>query len=300
MTRYEVTLNGISLESLHPSIYIIDVNYEPPQYSIETYSIVKRQGARISRKYKEKAAVSIRFVVRAYDIVERQSIIQSIIHWAKNGGDLRINDRPGQKLVCVCDQLPGVESVRGWTEELTIAFAAYAIPYWQSLEETVANLTLEDGTQVSSKDLAPLTDLELYVPGNAPYNYVGMKWQSRSADYRDGTLDVINANRNDGMFTNGGGIIVTGWNRIYRAIEYDEEAISRIYEHQGSRQSSSVYRDVDIQYMMSGIDEILVNCGETNALQVRFGSLDSSLSPNQRPFTPRACTVEFRTRGLWE
>jgi hypothetical protein len=73
-------------------------------------------------------------------------VLQDIVKWAWNGGVLEVNDRDGQQLNCICEAYPSIDSVRDWTNPLSITFAAYEIPYWQ--DKTATTLTLT-GTEAS-------------------------------------------------------------------------------------------------------------------------------------------------------
>ena len=154
ISRYSATLNGISLHSLSPAILIANISYDPPSYSLDSYEVAKRQGAIIQRKHKSRAGCIITFFIREYDTGKRQQVCQQVCRWARNGGILKTGDRPGQMLRCICEGLPSVSSVRDWTEPLQIAFAAYALPYWQ--EQIQNSITLSSGTG------------DLFVTGSAP------------------------------------------------------------------------------------------------------------------------------------
>lgn len=292
VNRYEVTLNGVSMASLHPSIVITDVQYEPASYGLETYTIAKRQGARISRKHKDRAAVSISFMVRAYNTAERQSIVQDIISWARNGGDLRINDRPGQFLQCICEQLPGVDTVRGWTSEMSITFAAYAIPYWQSVNYTTLTISTTETSYIGETGT-------IYVPGNAPLAFVEVDvavdnesalsgfWiefpdvDPTGLNFQDPTMFKV---RTDGR---------TGENAHF-IVSYDENGILSVvkeYDSGGEHRSSSYLSGLE------GCDEIVVPCGETSTFRcvgIKTWGEGGSIHEWAK------CDFTLKVRGLWE
>ena len=134
------------MESLDSSILIRDVSYQEPWRAYGTYKIAGRDGARIYNSYKEKATVTVSFDIREYDIEDRQTVCQTVCAWAKNGGVLKVNDRPDQQLKCICETLPSITSALRWTETLNIVFAAYALPYWQDTTETTTTLTGTSGS----------------------------------------------------------------------------------------------------------------------------------------------------------
>lgn len=156
ISRYSAALNGISLESINPKILLTDIMADPPNRKVSTYMMAQRDGGRITRNYKEKASVTIRFMIREYDIAKRQVICQQICAWAKDGGKLVTNDRIGQELTCVCDQQPTISSALHWTDELSVTFTAYELPYWREVNPATLTLTGSTGSGA------------IYIPGSAP------------------------------------------------------------------------------------------------------------------------------------
>lgn len=141
ISRYVATLNDINFAEIDERLLILNVNHAPPNYQLSKNMMANKMGAVVGRKTKECAKVTISFEIHAYLIDERQAILQAVIGWARNGGTLRLNDRPAQKLVCVCEELPSIDSVRDWTAPLNIVFAAYGIPYWQEENASVISLS---------------------------------------------------------------------------------------------------------------------------------------------------------------
>ena len=158
--RYEAVLNGVALSDLDEKLLILNIEYSAPQYNFQTYTVAGRQGASVFDMKKDPVSVKISFELHLYSIQARQNACQNVISWARNGGDLEINDRPGQVLHCVCNELPSIDSVRDWTSPVTIGFTAYSLPYWE--EKTPAKITLT-GTSASGN---------LFVPGNGGEAFV--------------------------------------------------------------------------------------------------------------------------------
>lgn len=146
VSRYGVSLNNVSMASIDENLLILNVKHEPPVYKYNTHSIAGKQGSSVSNRHKEAERVTIDFEIHVYAIDDRQEVLQDVIRWAKDGGVLEVNDRDGQQLVCICESIPSIDSVRDWTNPLSITFAAYDIPYWQ--DKTTTTLILE-GEEVS-------------------------------------------------------------------------------------------------------------------------------------------------------
>lgn len=238
ISRYEVSLNGISLASLNEKILIIDVLHPAPSYYYETIGSVKRNGVRIQREYKEKQLCTIRFAIREYDIRLRQKICQAVCTWARYGGKLKVNDRDGEYLDCVCEGIPSVTSVRDWTETLEVTFAAYVIPYWQ-----------EDVPTTVSFESATLGGGNVFVPGNGGTVEVEMSFTPSETLAIGGWITFRGEKESslhlDGFeFTQGKTI----------TISYDENHIMQIKD--GDNVSYLSHR--------TGTDDIIGICGQTN------------------------------------
>ena len=232
ISRYEATLDGVALTSLSPSILITDIQYDEPGRRRETFVPAKTEGGRIVRTYKEKAKVHILFQIRAYETIMRQTICQAICAWARDGKMLQVSDRPGQRLMCVCSEMPTITSALRWTDSLTIGFEAQNPPYWQEDAET--KLTLA-GSNVSGL---------LVVPGSAPDTVVEATIIPQAAlneitlRVEDTTLTLTNLNAAVG-------------NRI--TITYDDNLIQSIKNGNTS-----------ILNKRSGADDLKAYCGKSN------------------------------------
>ena len=153
-TRFEVYLNDISLSSLNDNLAITDISYPAPVIDHTVAQYAGRDGGFISSSRKSEAVVVITFELHIYNTQDRQAACQEIITWARSGGKLQTSDRRDQFLRCVCRKPPSIESALKWNDPLTVEFAAYAIPYWQSIHASETTLT---GTSATGR---------LFVPGN--------------------------------------------------------------------------------------------------------------------------------------
>lgn len=233
-SRYEAWLNGVALSSVNPDILILDIEYAPIDINNETFSVAKRQGARLHRRYIEKTSVNVSFAIRKYSIQERQSVCGDVVRWAKNGGVLTVNDRLGQRLRCICETFPVIESAMKWTEALRITFTAYALPFWEEEAPVTLHLT---GTDEEG---------ELYVPGNIDGAMIEVAVTANSAL----TTLALGAN---GKLINLNGLSVPSGGVI--ELKYNDEMIQSIKAD-----------GVSILNKRSGADDLLAICGGENSL----------------------------------
>lgn len=140
-SRYVATLNGINFADIDERLLILNVNHDPPGYQTSKNTIANKNGSWLGMKRKDVAKVTISFEIHVYLTDERQEVLQRVIAWARDGGTLQLNDRPGQILNCVCDEFPSISSVKDWTAPLSIVFCAYALPYWQDETATIVSLS---------------------------------------------------------------------------------------------------------------------------------------------------------------
>ena len=230
ITRYDATLNGISLATIHPDIWVQDIRHTQAAPKNEVYSVAKRQGSRIYRRNYDKASVQIYFEIHNYSTMIRQEICKSVMHWARKGGVLQTSDRSGQRLICVCDTFPSISSALRWTEPLLVTFSAYTLPFWQEVNPSMVSMTGTSGNG------------NLYVPGvveDAPVE-VDVKAKAKIT-----TLSLTTGTKTM-QFS---GLNVASGNTI--KIAYDDEQILSI------KVGSTSLLD-----KRTGADDLLVDCGE--------------------------------------
>lgn len=234
ISRYEVILNDIALSSINPNIYVLDVNYAAPKIDVSTYNVAKRNGSRIHRMSTNSIGVTVSFEIHSYSIAERQHICGLVSRWAKNGGVLEINDRPGQRLRCICEVRPVIESARNWTDPVKMTFMAYQLPYWEEKEYAV--LSLAAGTSGSGT---------LYVPGSEDGAMV-------EADITaNASLSSVALTANGKTLTISGLSVGSG---STIKIAYDDQLIQSI------KVGSTSILD-----KRTGADDLIAKCGEMNS-----------------------------------
>lgn len=233
ISRYGVFLNGLSLEAISPEILIHDIEYTPVSIRNETFALARRQGAHITRRYIDSNSVSVLFEIQAYDISERQTILNRVNRWAKNGGVLQTTDRTGQRLRCICEQFPSITSVKTRGQELRITFSAHSLPFWESVSPAKLTLT---GTSASGS---------LYVPGNVDGAFVELTATA------NGALTDITFTAGDTELTLSGLNIASGRKII---IAYDDDMIQSIKTGNTS-----------LLNKRTGSDDLIVKSGETES-----------------------------------
>lgn len=163
ISRYEVTLDGVALSSVHDQLMILDVQHSPGQRQATTARKAKGNGVYITDLYQAQTTVSIVFELHIYDTRERQRVCQDIASKAMQCKILQTSDRPGQRLHVICDQPPAIESAQQWTTPIVMTFSAYSLPFWE--ESAPASITLSGTSNTGS----------FFVPGNAGETFVDVE-----------------------------------------------------------------------------------------------------------------------------
>lgn len=151
--RYEAMIDGIPLSSIDPSIYITDIQESAPTIRRTTANYPTLDGQRVLGALRQSLRVAITFEIHNADIRRRADICERVRAWTK-GTFLETNARPDQRLRVALDQAPVVTSALRWTDALTVALSAYAVPFWEDAYET--RIDIPAGGAASA-----------YVPGTA-------------------------------------------------------------------------------------------------------------------------------------
>lgn len=236
ISRYSATLNNVSLASLDSSILILDIKYKPTEVNDKTFQLAKRHGTRFHERYFGTNQVTVVFEIHKYSISEREAVRSSIVKWAKNGGTLEVNDRPNQRLECICTSFPTIESVRNWTDPLSITFAGNGIPFWY--ERLPVTITLSGTSNTGT----------LVVPGDVDGALV--ECEVRANSY----VSSFSLGVNGRLLTLSGLSLASG--NIVR-VRYSTTGIQSI------TQGSTSLLD-----KRTGVDDLLAKCGQSNSFSI--------------------------------
>lgn len=239
ISRYSVSLNGNELADIDERLLILDVSHPVSELTRAQFKVANRDGVRVYGEYREKASVVVTFELQIYSVSERQAVLQSIIAWAKQGGELRTNDMEGVYLDCICEQLPSIESVRNWLDPLTVTFSAFSFPFWQDDEPVVASLSGRNARG------------NISVPGTAGKAYAKVDVTAKNANVTSITVQVGDNTISLDDINIARGQVVT--------MDYDRNRILRIVSNGvsllGSRTGSSS-------------DDLFAVCGRTNEIRI--------------------------------
>ena len=128
-----VALNGQYLDELHGSIVIRGIDFNAPSENIQTINKMGGTGLRIASHRYESLEVAVRWAIniRKTDLLTRRRIYEDVCRWAMQTGWLTVNYAPGRRLYVDKTIVSAPGDIRDWTDEYTITFRAYSVPFWQ-------------------------------------------------------------------------------------------------------------------------------------------------------------------------
>ena len=134
-TRYEAYVDDVPLSSVDPAVIVADIAESEPDTRRTTADYPTLDGQRVLRTVRQSLRVTVSFEIHTQDVRRRADICERVVRWAQ-GRFLKVNYRPEQRLRVVCETPPSVASALSWTQRLTVAFAAYAVPFWEDAQPT--------------------------------------------------------------------------------------------------------------------------------------------------------------------
>ena len=249
-TRYRISLGGVQLDTLlqdekdesgiADKLWILDIQYPKPETARTIESPGSRDGGIITRKFRQKVSVTVVFGLYIYDPALRNQACQKIKTWAAAGGTLRTNDRTGQALYnAVCEDFAEIDSVKNWTDPITMTFSAYAVPYWQDTTQTTKTLT---GTNTSGTITPPGNAGDTNPTVSISTEYGAITWFEITTG--DTTIRVTaNIAKNHTV-----------------TIDYDSKRNLRIRDGSTSLLANR---------SAASSDELIVTCGTSNTIKIR-------------------------------
>lgn len=162
LLKRRVSLNGVQLDELDERILITGIDEAAGKDSITAAGHAFGSGQRVVRKKRDTLDVTVKFAlkIRNDDMNAREELLETVNGWAANGGILRLEKRDNRRLYVVLAQAPGSGDMFNWSNEFTLVFRAYAMPYWE--DDTVS--TFASGTKKEhAKNSGSFT---MDVPGN--------------------------------------------------------------------------------------------------------------------------------------
>ena len=143
-----IALNGNYLDAQDTSIVIRRIDPGVPKESVSAVSLMGGYGQRMTMQHFDTLEVSVTFAIdkpkKSMD--ERRAVFDKAIAWASQKGWLTVNWMENRRMYVDKVVYPSSGDMWNWTDEYTIVFRAYGVPFWQDDTTTEAQNTLSAGT----------------------------------------------------------------------------------------------------------------------------------------------------------
>lgn len=130
-----VSLENKQLDEISDRIVITGIDEAAGKDTLNTTAAAGWMGTRITQQRRDTLDVTVRFRILADKrmMSTRETILEKVNTWAANnsGGWLRVGHKPNRALQVILVQPATVADPWDWTNEYTIVFRAYAVPYWE-------------------------------------------------------------------------------------------------------------------------------------------------------------------------
>lgn len=252
--RYQVILNGVGLAELSDRIHVTDVK-EAPKADIEASENAKYDGNYVTRQARSELEITIKLVIKEPDPARRAEIFDKIASWAQDGW-LKTNYRPGKQLYVFSQGAPGLDPLREWAKEVTLAFTAYTVPYWQTVVPAAASISGGEATITPAGTRGMKTKLEARITNDGSGTMTGCKIACAGTD----TFIELT-----GLSIASGGSVIIGYD--------DRNGLQEIKTDNGTslmmKRTAASSDDVLLKQQESNTVTVTANTGVTAALTAR-------------------------------
>ena len=147
ITSKRVSLAGEQLDELDNRIVIRSVDTGVPHEAVSAVSRMGGYGMRMTSQHWETLEVGVTFAIDVpkRNMALRREIFDTVKSWAMKCGWLTTNEQPGKRMYADKCVIPNSADLWDWTDEYTIIFRAYNVPFWQDAEATTVTGTLASG-----------------------------------------------------------------------------------------------------------------------------------------------------------
>lgn len=128
-----VALGGVQLDEIHDAVVIRGVDTGVPHETVSAVNRMGGAGQRMTAQHWETLEVAVTYAidVSMRQMELRREIFDAVNSWALRGGWLTTTSQPGKRVWVEKVVVPGPGDLRDWTNDYTITFRAYGVPFWQ-------------------------------------------------------------------------------------------------------------------------------------------------------------------------
>ena len=135
-----VALGGRQLDEIDNRIVIRSVDPGVPHETISASDRMGGAGQRVTSQHWQTLDVNVSYAidVQKNDMETRKAIFDAVNAWALRKGWLTVNYIPTRRMYVDKVIVPGSGDLWRWTDDYTITFRAYNVPFWQDIDPATA------------------------------------------------------------------------------------------------------------------------------------------------------------------
>lgn len=206
-----VALGAAQLDQVDLSIVIRSIDVGTTKETFNTTARMGGVGQRITNKHWDALEVSVSFAIDIHkeQMDDRKDVFDDVVAWALAKGWLTVNWMPGKRMFVDQVVLPKAGDMREWTNDYTIIFRAYAVPFWQddtATEATGSTITVPGNTEtvcnaeITNSSGSTINTLSVAV-GDSTLNFTNLglaNGETLIIDHgTDGILQILIANTSE-------------------------------------------------------------------------------------------------------
>lgn len=136
-----VALGSSYLDQLDPSIVIRSIDPGVPNESVTAAAKMGGFGQRMTSQHWNTLEVSVTYAIDLpkKDLADRREVFDKVNKWALGKGWLTVNWMEDKRMYVDKVVLPSSGDLWAWTDEYTIVFRAYGVPFWQDDTATTSS-----------------------------------------------------------------------------------------------------------------------------------------------------------------
>lgn len=148
--RFDATNGGAKFSEIADEVVLLDIIEQPAETDVQTSDFAGGYGMRVSNVKRKSLSVQLVYTINTQDPAKWVAAHDKVVQWAVKADSLTVSTRPGKKLTGKFYIPPSRGSVLRWTQELTIAFTAYDLPYWVDASTSVSKfISKGENTQIN-------------------------------------------------------------------------------------------------------------------------------------------------------
>lgn len=238
-----VALGGQHLDAVDSAVVIRSVDPGTPKETVNTVNRMGGSGSRVTGTHPDYLEIKVTYAIDLpkTQMAARRAVFDAVNAWAEGGGWLTVNWMEGKRAYADYVILPSSGSMFEWTNEYTIVFRAYGVPFWQdsaATSSTGASITVPGVKET-------VCDAELVNGSGATINTLTITVGSSYMTFTD--LGLADGDRLVIGHTNDGTLYIrkyTGTSYYVRVMEKRTAGSDELYVKPGARSIAVSASDV--------------------------------------------------------